>query len=180
MWIQISNAIPKEIILDRNDIEIKTIANNLESVLWILKYHSLLRFDQILDITAIDCPGSPNRFKVIYILRSLPYNSVISTSFTSMEVNTNINSMNYLFNNSSWLEREVWDMFGIRFHNNNELRRVLTDYGFNVHPLRKDVPLTGFKEIYYDDSSKRILYEPVEMAQELRVFTFQYRPLSVP
>ena len=133
----------------------------------------MAHFEQNIEIAAADIPTNNFRFKVIYVLRSLLYNSVITVSFTTNETDLKINSINYLYRSSTWLEREVWDMFGIKFNNNLDLRRILTDYGFNGHPLRKDFPLSGFKEIYYDDSSKYIVFEPVEMAQELRVFTFQ-------
>jgi NADH:ubiquinone oxidoreductase subunit C len=168
-------SIIKEFIINNNDIEIKTTAKNIEALLWLLKYNSLTHFEQNIEIVAADAPTNKFRFKVVYVLRSLLYNSVITVSFTTHETNLKINSINYLYKSSMWLEREVWDMFGIKFNNNLDLRRILTDYGFHGHPLRKDFPLSGFKEVYYDDSSKRIIFEPVELAQELRIFTFQKR-----
>lgn len=165
----------KEFVINSNDIEIKILAKNLEAILWLLKYNSLTHFEQNIEIVAADVPTNTSRFKVIYVLRSLLYNSVITISFITNETDLKVSSINYLYRSSTWFEREVWDMFGIKFNNNSDLRRILTDYGFNGHPLRKDFPLTGFKEIYYDDSSKRIIFEPVEMAQEFRVFSFQRR-----
>ena len=169
----IAKSVVHEFVINNNDIEIKLIAKNIEALLWILKYNSLAHFEQNIEIVAADVPTYSFRFKVIYVLRSLLYNSVITISFTTNETDLKVYSINYLYQSSTWLEREVWDMFGIKFNNNLDLRRILTDYGFNGHPLRKDFPLSGFKEIYYDDSSKRIIFEPVEMAQEFRVFTFQ-------
>lgn len=168
-------SVAKEFIISSNDIEIKTITKNIEALLWLLKYSSLTHFEQNIEMLAADAPTNNFRFKVIYVLRSLLYNSIITVSFTTNETDLKVNSINYLYQSSTWLEREIWDMFGIKFNNNFDLRRILTDYGFNGHPLRKDFPLSGFKEIYYDDSSKRIIFEPVELAQEFRVFTFQKR-----
>jgi len=165
----------KEFVVNSNDIEIKTLAKSLEPILWLLKYNSLTHFEQNIEIVAADVPTSNSRFKVIYILRSLLYNSVITISFITAETDFKASSINYLYRSSTWLEREVWDMFGITFNSNTDLRRILTDYGFHGHALRKDFPLSGFKEIYYDDSSKRIIFELIEMAQELRAFGFQRR-----
>lgn len=169
----ILNSLTKEWVLHKNEIEIKTTVKNIEALLWTLKYNSLNHFEQLIEIIAVDYPSQNHRFKVIYILRSLLYNMTIAISFTTHEIDPTVNSICYLYKSSIWLEREVWDMFGIKFNGNYDLRRILTDYGFSGHPLRKDFPLSGFKELYYDDSSKRIIVEPIQLAQELRIFTFQ-------
>lgn len=168
-----SESVIKQININTNDIELKTVANNLETALWILKYNTLTHFEQIVEITAVDVPTETNRFKVIYVLRSLLYNTTITLSFTTNETVAEIQSIAYLYQSATWLEREIWDMFGIKFNGNKDLRRILTDYGFKGHVMRKDFPLTGFHEIVYDDSEKHVSHEFVAMAQELRVFNFQ-------
>lgn len=174
LFFSITGKTTKQIVIGLNDIEIQTVATNLEAILWILKYETLYNFEQIVEMVGIDNPGKENRFKIVIVVRSLFYNTTLTISFTSNEITTRVNSISYLYQSAGWLEREIWDMFGIKFNGNTDLRRILTDYGFSGHPLRKDFPLTGFREIYYDDSHKRILHEPVEMAQELRIFSFKY------
>ena len=161
-----------ELSIHQNSIELKTTEKNVELLLWILKYNSLCQFEQLVDIVVLDIPGKVYRFKLNYTLLSLKYNARRVVSIKTSEIIA-IRSINYLYKSAGWLEREVWDLYGIRFIGNSELRRILTDYGFNGHPLRKDFPLTGFIEIYYDDENKRILYEPVELSQEYRVFNLQ-------
>ena len=120
---------------------------------------------------AVDYPSRPLRFEVVYNFLSIQYNSRVRVKSCLDEV-TPISSLTPLFSSAAWWEREVWDMFGIFFSNHPDLRRILTDYGFTGHPLRKDFPLTGFLEVRYDDSEKRVINEPVEMTQEFRFFDF--------
>jgi NADH-quinone oxidoreductase subunit C len=163
----------KEIIWNSNEIEIKTTADLVEELLWLLKYMTLNQFEQVVELVAIDLPRKEQRFKIVIILRSLQYNLTIALSYTINTTRPVVKSIAYLYKSAGWLEREVWDMFGINFIGNNDLRRILTDYGFQGHPLRKDFPLSGFHEVYYDDSYKRLLYESVELSQEYRTFNFR-------
>jgi NADH:ubiquinone oxidoreductase subunit C len=162
----------KEIRLNNNDIEIKTTANNVRAVLYFLKNHTLCKYRQISEIACSDHPGKKRRFSVAYVLFSLHYNTYITVVVQTNEV-LPIPSVTPIFLGAGWLEREIWDLFGIFFEDHPDLRRILTDYGFSGHPLRKDFPLTGFLEVYYNDSTKRMNYEPVELSQEYRSFVLQ-------
>jgi NADH/F420H2 dehydrogenase subunit C len=134
-----------------------------------LKLNEFCRFDLLVDICAVDYPEKKNRFEINYILLSITYNQrmVIKTYVDEI---TPIHSVVKIFNNSNWLEREAWDMFGIFFQNHPDLRRILTDYGFVGYPFRKDFPLTGFIEYRYDDVNKAVKGEVLELSQELRMF----------
>lgn len=142
------------------------------SLLSFLKKHVLLQYSCLIDITAIDYLGLKNRFEVVYQLTSIVFNHRILLK-TVVSPLTVLASSTLVFNSAGWLEREVWDMFGIFFSSHFDLRRILTDYGFQGFPLRKDFPLTGFVELRYDDELKRVLYESLELAQEFRFFDFQ-------
>jgi len=137
----------------------------------VLKDHSNAQFKMLIDITAVDYPSRPNRFEVVYNLLSIQYNTRVRVK-TSVDEMTPLLSVTPLYNAANWFEREVWDMFGICFLHHPDLRRILTDYGFEGHPMRKDFPLTGYIEFRYDDSKKRVISEPIEMAQEFRYFDF--------
>ncbi len=167
----------KEIIIKKKDIEIKTTPENLLGLLYFLKNNTLCLYTQLSEIACIDRPKNKLRFTVIYNLYSVHYTSRLYISIQTNEVNS-IPSTTDIFASAGWLEREVWDLFGIFFSGHPDLRRILTDYGFQGHPLRKDFPLTGFFEIYYNDSTKRLTYEPVELTQEYRIFTFQEKALT--
>jgi len=169
---KILKSLIKEIRIKNNDIEIKTTPNNLRALLYILRNHTLCQYKQLIDLACCDVPGKKNRFSISYILYSLRYNARIIIVVKTNEVLA-LPSVTSLFNSANWLEREVWDLYGIFFDWHPDLRRILTDYGFSGHPLRKDFPLTGFIEVYYNDSKKRLRYEPVELAQEYRTFTLQ-------
>ena len=162
----------KEIRIKNNDIEVKTTPSNLRALLYIFKNHSLFQYKQLIDIACYDFPGKKHRFSVTYILYSLKYNNRLIVVVKTNEV-IPLPSITSIFSSGDWLEREIWDLYGVFFDAHPDLRRILTDYGFNGHPLRKDFPLTGFIEIYYNDSKKRLRYEPVELAQEYRTFTLQ-------
>ena len=125
-----------------------------------------------MDIWGVDLPFKSNRFCINYLLNSLQYNSklIIKVYFKDLELQK---SLSNLYNSAGWLERECFDMFGIQFQNNLDLRRILTDYGFDGFPLRKDFPLSGFYELKYDFELKHIKFEPVELTQEFRLFYFQ-------
>lgn len=136
-----------------------------------LKMHCNTQFQQLVDLTAVDYPGDEKRFHVVYQYLSISYNSRLRVKIMCDSV-TAVESLTNCFSSAAWWEREVWDMFGIFFSNHPDLRRILTDYGFSGHPLRKDFPLTGYVEVRYDDSEKRVITEPVEVSQEFRYFDF--------
>jgi NADH:ubiquinone oxidoreductase subunit C len=142
-------------------------------------YKIIFKLNLLVDLTVIDYPSLKNRFNIIYNFLSIDFNFRAMLNFSLAETkllhyeNSFINSITNIFKNANWLERENWDMFGILFFNNNDLRRILTDYGFEGFPLRKDFPLTGFLELRYDDEQKSIVYEDVELSQEFRFFDFE-------
>ena len=139
-----------------------------------LKMHSGTRCKQLVDITAVDIPSREKRFEVVYQLLSHEQNSRIrvKTFVGGSSGEDSVPSIAGIFSSANWLEREVWDMYGVYFAGHPDLRRILTDYGFQGHPMRKDFPLSGFVECRYDASKKRVVTEPVELAQEFRAFDF--------
>lgn len=154
-----------------NEIIIRTSVYNLDKLISFLKRNTNFRYTVLSDICGVDYPEKRNRFEVIYHLLSTTYNSRITLT-TSINEIMEINSITHLYKAAHWLEREVWDMFGIFFNGNKDLRRILTDYGFKGHPLRKDFPLTGYTELKYDDFNKKISYNAVSLAQDYRSFVF--------
>jgi NADH/F420H2 dehydrogenase subunit C len=170
----LSQTIPGEsITATSNTISpvIEISSTELRNTVLFLKQNQQLRFDCLLDIWAVDFLGK-NRFEVNYLLLSIINQSRVIIR-TRVDEYTGLPSISDLFKSSGWLEREVWDMYGILFFGNMDLRRILTDYGFEGHPLRKDFPLSGFSEVRYDDGDKRIVYEPLEVSQEYRSFFFK-------
>lgn len=145
----------------------------LESLLLFLKFSNLVLLKILNDITAVDLFSKKISFKFIYTLRSYKYNILIFISFFLKSLNILVSSINYLFSSSNWPEREIYDLFGIQFINNFDLRRILTDYGFQGHPLKKDFPLMGFVEIFHSFVKREICYRPIpKSAQTLRFFNF--------
>ena len=138
----------------------------------ILKENEKLKFNQLIDLTAVDYPNKKNRFEMVYILLSVEFNFRIIIKFFINE-NESVDSITNLFPAANWYEREVWDLFGIAFNNHPDLRRLLTDYGFIGHPLRKDFPLSGNVEVKYDLNEKKVVYEPVKLTQSFRDFEFE-------
>jgi NADH-quinone oxidoreductase subunit C len=128
-------------------------------------------FNMLVDLTAVDYPARPERFEIVYNLVSLRLNRRVRVKCTTDE-DTPVASVVPVYSTAGWFEREVWDMFGVFFTDNPDLRRILTDYGFEGHPLRKDFPLTGYVELRYDDTEKRVVYEPIKLRQEFRNFDF--------
>jgi NADH-quinone oxidoreductase subunit C len=128
-------------------------------------------FRQLMDVCGADYPERDERFDVVYNLLSLKHNFRVRVKVTTDET-TPVDSVTSIYPGANWFEREVWDMYGIFFNDHPDLRRILTDYGFEGHPLRKDFPLTGFVEMRYDETQKRVVYEPVKLAQEYRNFDF--------
>ena len=131
-----------------------------------------MKFKQLIDITAVDYPNKKNRFRMIYLLLSHEFNKRIIIDFPLNE-NEKVFSITGIFPSANWMEREVFDMYGIKFKNHPDLRRILTDYGFKGHPLRKDFPLTGFNEVRYSEKEKKVVYEPVKLEQNYRNFDFE-------
>ena len=129
------------------------------------------QFKQLMDICGVDYPERPQRFEVVYNLLSLVHNNRVTVK-VMLDDNSSIPSVSKIFSSADWWEREIWDLFGIFFSGHPDLRRILTDYGFDGHPLRKDFPLTGYVEVRYDDAQKRVVYEPVKLTQEYRDFDF--------
>jgi NADH/F420H2 dehydrogenase subunit C len=144
----------------------------LINLLKFLKYDTQFQYKTLIDICVIDYVLSNLRFKLIYSLLSIHYNMRLNLFFFLQEL-TGIKSVISLYENANWLEREIWDMFGIFFFNHIDLRRILTDYGFKGFPLRKDFPLTGFREIYFNENKKRLIYKKLILAQEYRLYTFR-------
>lgn len=145
-----------------------------ESILKVLKFlrnDANCQFTTLLDVCGVDYPNEDERFEVVYNLLSMAHNQRIRLKLRTDE-DTPVDSATSLFNAANWWEREAWDMFGIAFDDHPDLRRILTDYGFEGHPLRKDFPLTGYVELRYDDEQKRVVYEPVKLTQEYRSFDF--------
>ena len=150
---------------------IETSINNLSSVILFLKTNNKCKFRQLIDITAVDFLGKEKRFKLVYLLLSHENNSRIVIN-VDIEEKIKVPSITKIFPSANWMEREVFDMYGIKFKNHPDLRRILTDYGFKGHPLRKDFPLTGFNEVRYSETSKKVIYEPVKLEQNYRDFDF--------
>lgn len=141
-------------------------------VLNLLKNHIGYQFHLLSCVSGVDFLGKKYRFGVVYDLLSLTYGSRLRVKILVNEI-TSVPSCVDIFINSNWWEREIWDLYGIYFDNHPDLRRILTDYGFEGHPFRKDFPLSGYIELRYSESKKRIVVEPVELAQEFRSFTFE-------
>lgn len=154
-----------EVILILKDL------NFLFIVTQILKNHFLFNQVSLVDITVVDYPQKLNRFKVIYQFLSIKRNFRIQV-FGYLNEYSFLPSLTKYYKSANWLERENWDLFGIYFENHPDLRRILTDYGFEGFPFRKDFPLTGYTEVRYDDEKKRVVYEPLEITQEFRFFNF--------
>jgi NADH dehydrogenase (ubiquinone) Fe-S protein 3 len=134
-----------------------------------LKYHTAAEYTQISDITAVDYPTKDQRFEVVYNMLSIRHNSRLRIKTYADEA-TPVPSLCDLYDGANWYEREVYDLFGVFFVGHPDLRRIMTDYGFDGHPLRKDFPMTGYTEIRYDEEKKRIVVEPLEMTQAFRNF----------
>ena len=145
---------------------------NLLEVVLFLKNNNETKFKQLIDITAVDYPENERRFKLVYLLLSHEFNSRILIDFFINE-NEIATSLTSIFPSSNWMEREVFDMYGIKFKDHPDLRRILTDYGFVGHPLRKDFPLTGHNEVRYSEDEKKVIYEPVKLEQNYRNFDYE-------
>ena len=157
--------------INHEQLEIEIDKESLLDVVIFLKKNNSTKFRQLIDITAVDYIGSENRFKMIYLFLSHEYNLRINVTF-SINENEVANSLTKIFPSANWMEREVFDMYGIKFNDHPDLRRILTDYGFSGHPLRKDFPITGHKEVRYSEEKKKVIYEPVKLEQNYRNFDY--------
>ncbi len=157
--------------INHNILNINISKDTLVDVLAFLKTNSFSRFRQLIDITAVDFIGKENRFRMVYLLLSHEYNLRIKIYFDINE-NEFVNSITKIFPSANWMEREVFDMYGIKFNDHPDMRRILTDYGFVGYPLRKDFPLTGHKEVRYSEEKKKVVYEPVKLEQNYRNFDY--------
>tara|TARA_Y100000590_G_scaffold455106_1_gene603110 strand:+ start:201 stop:800 length:600 start_codon:yes stop_codon:yes gene_type:complete len=145
---------------------------NLISTILFLKTNNKCRFKQLIDITAVDYPSNEKRFKLVYLLLSLENNLRIIIN-TETDESTAVPSITKIYPSANWMEREVFDMYGISFKEHPDLRRILTDYGFEGYPLRKDFPLTGHTEVRYSENKKKVVSEPVKLDQDYRNFDFE-------
>ena len=157
--------------LPHGELVLKVPTASVPRVLAFLRDDSQCLFKQLMDICGVDYPERIERFEVVYNLLSLKHNQRVRVK-TSVREDEAVPSVVGIFPCAGWYEREVWDMYGVPFSDNPDLRRILTDYGFDGHPLRKDFPLTGFVEVRYDDEQKRVVYEPVKLTQDFRSFDF--------
>ncbi|MEO1730706.1 MAG: NADH-quinone oxidoreductase subunit C [Pseudomonadota bacterium] len=162
VWLTSSREEHGEIILTAKRDQIETVLRTLRDD------HE---YQQLMEIAGADYPDRPERFEVVYMLLSLTRNHRIMVKLSTDE-NSPVPTVTTLWPNAGWLEREVFDMYGVTFAGNKDLRRILTDYGFEGHPFRKDFPMTGYTELRYSEDEKRVVYEPVELAQDMRTFDF--------
>ena len=159
-------------IIENDELSIEIKDNDLFDVVQFLKSNEDCKFKQLIDIAGVDYPENEKRFELVYLFLSHENNLRIKL-LIRFQMNQSISSLTKIFPSANWMEREVFDMYGIKFKNHPDLRRILTDYGFKGHPLRKDFPLTGFNEVRYSEKEKKVVYEPVKLEQNYRNFDFE-------
>lgn len=157
--------------ISKGELIVYIKAEALIGFMTFLRDDATCHFKQLIDITAVDYPERAERFEVVYHLLSLKNNNRIRVKLSTDE-NTPVESIVSVFSAANWFERETWDMYGVMFANHPDHRRILTDYGFDGHPLRKDFPMTGYVELRYDQELKRVVYEPIKLTQDFRRFDF--------
>ena len=157
------------VVSSKAELSIETTRDHIHGLLVFLRDDALCRFKQLVDICGVDYPDRDERFEIVYHMLSMQHNTRIRVKISTDE-DTPVPTVSDIFSCANWAEREVWDMYGVMFADHPDHRRILTDYGFDGHPQRKDFPLTGFVELRYDEDEKRIVYEPVELRQDFRVF----------
>ena len=158
--------------IKHNQIYLNISDIDLIDVMLFLKTNKSTKFKQLIDITAVDYIEKEKRFKIVYLLLSHEFNHRIQVDF-SINENDLVSTLVSIFPAANWMEREVFDMYGIKFKDHPDLRRILTDYGFEGHPLRKDFPLTGHTEVRYSETEKKVIYEDVKLEQNYRNFDFE-------
>jgi len=155
-----------------NQLNLYFEIENIYEIIFFLKNNEKCKFKQLIDITAVDYPDRDKRFKMVYLLLSHENNNRIILNSDIM-INSKVLSISNIFPSANWMEREVFDMYGILFKDHPDLRRILTDYEFEGHPLRKDYPLTGHTEVRYSEDHKKVIYEPIKLEQNYRNFDFE-------
>ncbi|MBH00856.1 MAG: NADH-quinone oxidoreductase subunit C [Candidatus Pelagibacter sp.] len=158
--------------IKHNELRLNVDPGDIMEVVLFLKNNPSTKFRQLIDVTAVDYPNSEKRFRLVYLLLSLENNKRISIDYYIKE-NDLVSSITAVFPSANWMEREVFDMYGINFKDHPDLRRILTDYNFEGHPLRKDFPLTGHNEVRYNEENKKVVYEPVKLEQNYRNFDYE-------
>ena len=158
--------------IKHSQIYISTDKEDLLEVILFLKNNEQTKFRQLIDITAVDYPQNDKRFKLVYLFLSHEYNSRLILDYFINEDEI-VPTITQVYPAANWMEREVFDMYGITFKNHPDLRRILTDYGFEGFPLRKDFPLTGHNEVRYSEDEKKVIYEPVKLEQNYRNFDYE-------
>ncbi len=170
----IASALPEDVLgseIVHGQLIVRIKRESVPRVIILLRDDARCLFKVMVDLCGVDYPDRPERFEVVYNLLSLKLNQRIRVKVATDE-ETPVPSITGLYSAAGWFEREAWDLFGIYFADHPDLRRLLTDYGFEGHPLRKDFPLTGYVELRYDEDQKRVVYEPVKLKQEFRSFDF--------
>ena len=168
---ELSSKVHKSVI-ENDELLIEIRENDLIEVVQFLKSNEKLKFRQLMDIAGVDYPEKEKRFNLYYLLLSHENNLRIKI-VTNFSIEEKILSITKIFPSANWMEREVFDMYGVKFKNHPDLRRILTDYNFKGFPLRKDFPLTGFNEVRYSEKEKKVVYEPVKLEQNYRNFDFE-------
>ena len=168
---ELSSKVQQSVIINE-ELTVEINVNNLIEVVQFLKSNDKCKFRQLIDIAGVDYPDKDKRFQLVYLFLSHENNIRIKIVI-KFQPKESINSLTKIFPSANWMEREVFDMYGIKFKNHPDLRRILTDYGFKGHPLRKDFPLTGFNEVRYSEKEKKVIYEPVKLEQNYRNFDFE-------
>jgi len=159
-------------IIKHGHIYLNINEQDILDVILFLKTNSETRFKQLTDITAVDYPENDRRFKLVYLLLSHENNHRVIIEY-SIKENEVVSSLISIFPSANWMEREIFDMYGVEFKDHPDLRRILTDYGFEGHPLRKDFPLTGHNEVRYSEEEKKVIYEKVKLEQNYRNFDYE-------
>ena len=168
---ELASKVQQSVIINE-ELTVETNLNDLIEVVQFLKSNNNCKFRQLIDIAGVDYPEKDKRFQLVYLFLSHE-NNIRVKILIKFQTNELINSLTKIFPSANWMEREVFDMYGIKFKNHPDLRRILTDYGFKGHPLRKDFPLTGFNEVRYSEKEKKVVYEPVKLEQNYRNFDFE-------
>ncbi|MDC1212198.1 NADH-quinone oxidoreductase subunit C [Pelagibacteraceae bacterium] len=159
-------------IIEHDELLIEIDEKDLIDVVQFLRSNDNCKFKQLIDIAGVDYPEDEKRFELVYLFLSHEHNTRIKL-LLKFQLDQVISSITKICPSANWMEREVFDMYGIKFKNHPDLRRILTDYGFKGHPLRKDFPLTGFNEVRYSEKDKKVIYEPVKLEQNYRNFDFE-------
>ena len=168
---ELASKVQQSVIINE-ELTVEINLNDLVEVVQFLKSNDKCKFRQLIDIAGVDYPEKDKRFQLVYLFLSHE-NNIRVKILIKFQTNELINSLTKIFPSANWMEREVFDMYGIKFKNHPDLRRILTDYGFKGHPLRKDFPLTGFNEVRYSEKEKKVIYEPVKLEQNYRNFDFE-------